>query len=68
MKREVFLLAIVTACVAYLSYFVATRGPGYFGGVSAGLLAVYVINEWSRVFSELGRLSARTRPRGEGDR
>ena len=68
MKREVFQLVVVTACVAYLFYFVATHGPGYFGGVSAGILALYVVNEWSRVFSELGRLSARTRPKHEGDR
>ena len=68
MKREVIQLAIVTACVAYLYYFVATHGPGWAAGVSAGLLALYVVNEWSRVFSELGRLSARTRPKQEGDR
>ena len=68
MKREVIQLAVVTACAAYLFYFVATHGPGWAGGVCAGVLALYVINEWSRVFAELGRLSARTRPRREGDR
>jgi hypothetical protein len=55
MKGEVFRLLIFSAAAAYLFYYVLKTGGSYFGGVSAGMLALYFINEWSRLFYRLGR-------------
>jgi hypothetical protein len=68
MKREVFQLAFVTACVAYLIYYVMTTRAGVFGNVAVGALSIYFISEWSQVFYMLGLWSGRTQPKREGDR
>jgi hypothetical protein len=55
MKREVIWLLVISAAAAYLFYYVlATRG-GYFAGVSASMVALHFIFEWSQTFYRLGR-------------
>jgi len=50
MKREVFVLAVVSAAAAYLFYYVLASSGGFFAGLSAALVAAHLVHEWSRVF------------------
>ena len=68
MKREVVLLTVVSAAVAYLYYYVFTHGGGYLGNTAVTAVALYIFKEWSQVFYRLGLRSARTHSRAEGDR
>ena len=55
MKREVVRLLLASAAAAYLFYYVLASRGGHFANVSASLLCLYFIFEWSAVFYRLGR-------------
>jgi hypothetical protein len=57
MRREIFPLLLVSAAAAYLFYYVLTSRGGYFAGLSAAVLFLYLIGEWSQFFYRLGRRS-----------
>jgi hypothetical protein len=58
MKREAFSLMIVSAAAAYLFYYVLASGGSRLAGLSAALVVLYLIAEWSQFFYRLGRSSA----------
>ncbi|HEX7315352.1 MAG TPA: hypothetical protein VF297_15625 [Pyrinomonadaceae bacterium] len=56
MKREVFVLTVVSAAGAYLFYYVlSSGGGGSLAGLSASMVIFYLVAEWSRMFYRLGR-------------